>query len=125
MSLDGTMCLSIADTILDFASVVLSQISEPPALAVLQQSLELAVRVWNAHVLAAPEWGQPEHLAELSHLIAISASPHMLAAFQALSEARRARFASDLRIVCEWQVVADEQGRTRFDCMARLPQAAQ
>jgi hypothetical protein len=121
MSLDGTFCVSIADTILDFASVVLSQFAEPPALTVLQQTIELAVSVWNAHVLAAPEWGQPEHLAELSRLIAISSSAPMLAAFEALSGVRRARFASDLRVVCEWQVTADEQGRTRFDCMARLP----
>ena len=121
MSLDGTFCVSIADTILDFANVVLCQFAEPPALNVLQQTIELAVSVWNAHVLAAPEWGQPEHLTELSRLISISSSPQMLAAFQALSEVRRARFAADLRVVCEWQVTADDQGKTRFDCMARLP----
>jgi hypothetical protein len=121
MSLDGTFCVSMADTILDFANVVLCQIAEPPALNVLQQTIELAVSVWNAHVLATPEWGQPQHLAELSRLVAISSSAQMLAAFQALSEVRQARFASDLRVVCEWQVTADERGRTRFDCMARLP----
>ena len=121
MSLDGTFCVSIADTILDFANVVITQLAEPPALNVLQQTIELVISVWNAHVLAAPEWGQPEHLVELSRLIAISSSPQMLAAFEGLSEVRRARFASDLRVVCEWQVTADEQGRTRFDCMARLP----
>lgn len=121
MSLDGTLCVSMADTILEFAHVVLCQLTEPPALPVLQQTIELAVSVWNAHVLASPEWGQPQHLAELSHLVAISSSPPMLAAFQALSEVRKTRFADDLRVVCEWQVTADERGRTRFDCMARLP----
>jgi hypothetical protein len=25
--------------------------------------------------------------------------------------------------VCEWQIVADELGRTRLDCAARLPAA--
>lgn len=121
MSLDGTLCVSMADTILDFAHVVLSQLAEPPALHALQQTIELAVSVWNAHVLASPAWGQPQHLAELSRLVAISSSPHMLAAFHALSEVRTSRFAEDLRVVCEWQVTADERGRTRFDCTARLP----
>jgi hypothetical protein len=54
-------------------------------------------------------------------LIAISSSPQMLASFEALTQVRKTRFADDLRVVCEWQVTADERGRTRFDCMARLP----
>jgi hypothetical protein len=122
MSLDGA-CISIADTILEFASVVLSQVQEPQALESLRQTLELAVSVWNASTLASPPWGQPEHLHELSRLIALSASPPIVAAFEALRCAKLTRFASDVRVVCEWQIVADEQGRTRLDCAARLPAA--
>lgn len=122
MSLDPTSCASIADTILDFASVVLRQMTEPSGIEALRQTIELAVSVWNAHVLARPEWGQPEHLVELSRLVAISASPHMLAIFQQLSDVKHARFPHELRVVCEWQVTADEQGRTRFDCSARKPE---
>jgi hypothetical protein len=120
MSLDAA-CISIADTILEFASVVLSQAPEPQGLDTLRQTMELAVSVWNAHTLATPAWGQPEHLNELSRLIALSASPSMLAAFEALRAVKLTRFAQDARVVCEWQVVADELGRTRFDCSARLP----
>ena len=122
MSIDGPSCASIADTILDFASVVLRQIAEPSGIETLRQTIELAVSVWNAHVLAQPDWGQPEHLMELSRLVALSASPQMLAIFEQLSDVKRARFAADTRVVCEWQVTADEQGRTRFDCSARKPQ---
>lgn len=121
MSLDGPTCASIADTILDFASVVLRQIVEPSGIDTLRQTIELAVSVWNAHVLALPEWGQPEHLMELSRLISLSSSPQMLAVFEQLSDVKRARFAADLRVVCDWQVTADELGRTRFDCSARKP----
>lgn len=121
MSLESACVAPIADTILDFARVVLSQMSEPPALPVLQQTLELVISVWNAHALASPAWGKPENLAELSHLVALSASPQMLSAFEALRGERLTRFADDLRVVCSWQVTADEQGRARLDCSARLP----
>lgn len=124
MSLDAA-CVSIADTILDFANVVLCQITEPPGLEALRQTIELAVSVWNAQTLATPEWGQPEHLNELRSLISLSASPQILASFEALRSAKLTRFADDTRVICEWQVVADEQGRTRFDCSARLPPAQQ
>jgi hypothetical protein len=122
VTLDGA-CISIADTILEFASVVLSQVQEPQALESLRQTMELAVSVWNASTLASPPWGQPEHLHELSRLIALSASPSMVAAFEALRRAKLTRFASDVRVVCEWQVVADEVGRARLDCAARMPPA--
>jgi hypothetical protein len=121
MSIEVVCVAPIADTILDFARVVLCQIPEPPALQVLQKTLELAISVWNAHALAAPAWGKPENLAELSHLVLLSASPQMLSAFEALRGERLSRFADDLRVVCEWQVTADEQGRARLDCSARLP----
>jgi hypothetical protein len=122
MSLDGA-CVSIADTILEFANVVIGQMPEPQALETLRQTIELAISVWNAHTLATPVWNQPEHLNELSRLIALSASPQILAAFEALRSAKLSRFAADARVVCEWQVVADEHGRARFDCSARLPPA--
>jgi hypothetical protein len=121
MGIESVCVAPIADTILDFARVVLCQIPDPPALSVLQQTLELAISVWNAHALAAPAWGKPESLAELSHLVALSASPQMHSAFDALRSERLARFADDLRVVCEWQVTADELGRTRLDCSARSP----
>ena len=121
MSFESACVSPIADTILDFARVVLCQLSEPQALPTLQKTMELAISVWNAHALAAPAWGKPENLAELSHLVALSASPQMLSAFEALRLERLSRFADDLRVVCEWQLTADEQGRTRLDCSARLP----
>jgi hypothetical protein len=121
MSLDTACVAPLADTILDFARVVLCQIPEPPALPVVQKTLELAISVWNAHALAAPAWGKPENLAELSHLVALSASPQMLAAFEALLGERLSRFADDVRVVCEWHLSADEQGRARLDCSARSP----
>jgi len=121
MGAESVCVAPIADTILDFARVLLCQLPDPPVLTALQQTLELAISVWNAHVLALPAWGKPERLAELSHLIALSASPSMRAAFEALSSERLTRFAEDPRVVFEWQVTADESGRTRLDCSARLP----
>lgn len=121
MSLDGTACASIADTLLDFAGVALAQIPEPTALDALGRVLELAVRVWNAHSLASEVWGQPGHLVELKHLVALSASPPLLSAFEALQAAKATKFAADARIICEWRVVTDDDGKMRFDCAARLP----
>ena len=93
MSLDGA-CISIADTILEFANVVISQMPEPQALESLRQTIELAVSVWNAHTLASPVWNQPEHLNELSRLISLSASPQILAAFEALRSRGAQRIAA-------------------------------
>jgi hypothetical protein len=124
MSLDGTACASIADTLLDFAGVALAQMPEPAALDALRRVLELAVRVWNAHALASDVWGQPGHLVELQRLVELSASPALLSAFEALQAAKASKFAADARVICEWQVVTDEEGKMRFDCAARLPPGA-
>lgn len=115
---------SISDTILDFAGPLLRELADPPELGVLRQTLELAISVWNAHVMARAEWGHPEQLAELERLVSISASPNMLLAFVALSEQRRTHFAADLRVISDWQVVVDDLGRARLDCTARAPAEA-
>jgi hypothetical protein len=114
-------CGSIADTIVEFASPLLRELADPPNLEALRQTLELAISVWNAHVMASPEWGHPEQLDELTRLVSISASASMVSAVSALGEARRERFAADKRVVCDWEVVLDEQGRPRFDCTAQGP----
>jgi hypothetical protein len=121
VSFDAACSISIADTILDFASVVVRQLAEPAGLDALRHTIELAVSIWNAHTLARPEWGQPQHLAELTRLVSISASQQMLMVFEQLTAVKLSRFAEDMRVVCEWQVTADAAGRARFDCMARLP----
>ena len=112
---------SISDTILEFGRPVLDGLPRPAGLDVLKQALELVISVWNAFAMAAPEWGRPEHLAELERLISVSSSPHMISAFEALSEARRQRYAADVRVVRTWDVVIGEAGAARFDCAACSP----
>jgi hypothetical protein len=112
---------SIADTIVEFAAPLLRELADPPSLPALKQALELAISVWNAHVMALPEWGHPEQLDELTRLVSISASPVMESAVQALDTLRRVHFAEDKRVVRDWEVTIDDDGRARFDCTAQAP----
>jgi hypothetical protein len=114
-------CRSIADTIVEFAAPLLRELAEPPNLDALKQALELAISVWNAHVMASPAWGRPEQLDELSRLVSISASPAMVNAVSTLSALRQEQFAADVRVVRDWEVMLDEGGLARFDCTAQAP----
>jgi hypothetical protein len=112
---------SISDTIVDFAAPLLRQLEDPPNVDALKKAFDLAISVWNAHVMACAQWGRPEQLAELARLVSISASPSMSSAFALLSSQRKQRFSCDVRLVSDWEVVIDELGQARFDCTAQCP----
>jgi hypothetical protein len=111
---------AISDTIVEFGQPVLRELVQPSVDA-LKESLDLVIMIWNAHAMALPEWSHPEHLEQLATLARDEHAPGLRKALGELSQRRSEQFADDARVVSKWDVLADEQGRVRFDCTAKLP----
>jgi len=109
----------ISETILEFGEPLLSQLDETPPIEVMRQALQIVITVWNAHVLAMPEWGQAGHLESLTKLVdSPTAPPGLVGLIDVLTKRRNERFKNDPRAVGEWTVEPTDGG-FRFRCDAR------
>ncbi|MDI1442429.1 hypothetical protein [Polyangium sp. 6x1] len=112
----------ISETILDFGEPLLSQLGPVPPVDAARNALTIVITVWNAHVMAMPIWGIPEHLARVQALLRDPvAQQGMKEAFAALSARRREKLNDDPRAVGEWSILPDGHGGHRFRCDARVP----
>lgn len=113
----------ISMTILRFGEPLFARFHEIPPVDVLRSLLRIVITVWNAHVLAMPIWGQPQHLENVDRLLCgPDVTPWMAGVVAELSDRRRTRFKNDPRAVGEWTVEPGTDGLL-FRCDARLPQA--
>ncbi|MBK7399625.1 MAG: hypothetical protein IPJ34_26045 [Myxococcales bacterium] len=116
----------MSETILDFAAPLLEPLGPVPALADARGAIELAINVWNLHVMATSLWGKPQFLAEARQVACRPGSPPGLAAvFEALGERRRTSFLNDYRCVGEWSLGPDGAGGHSLRCDARLPEGCE
>ena len=99
---------------------LLSQFDETPPIEVLRQALQIVITVWNAHVLAMPEWGQAEHLESLAKLNDSLRASGSIALVDVLTKRRNERFKNDSRAIGEWTIEPTADG-FRFRCDARQP----
>jgi hypothetical protein len=113
----------ISETILDFGAPLLSMFDEPPTIDTMKHTLLFVLTVWNAHVMATPIWGKPEHLEALRKQFE-GASPSHRAIAEILSQRWRDHCADDSRAVAEWDVIPDGKGGHAFQCDARWPGTA-
>lgn len=112
----------ISETILDFGEPLFTWFTEPPPEDVFRNALKIVITVWNAHVMALPLWGAPEHVVRLSEILFGSSAPEgMRGVLEALYDRRRERFADDPRAIGEWDIIRDDTGGYRVRCDARLP----
>jgi hypothetical protein len=79
---------------------------------------ELAIGVWNAHVLASKFWGNPKSKALVQLRKAVSDD---LASFQLLADRWREDFELDPRLVSDWSFDLPDRGRLRLRCETALP----
>ena len=111
----------LSETILDFGKPLLDRIDEEgPTLDAMRNALMIVIAVWNAHVMAMPVWGKPEHLANLRAL-PIGLLPDGTNPVDALDERRAALFAADPRLVGDWSIDDDGRGGHQFRCDTLLP----
>ncbi len=88
--------------------------------------VELAISVWNAHVMAEPHWQKPGPLAELRKASHAPSAPRGLAAdFDLLSARYRAFPPFDPRIVASWSFDRGADGRVELTCVAQLPEGVE
>jgi len=116
----------ISATIIDFGEPLLVQLAaEQPDAAVQRATFQFILHVWNAHVLAMPTWGQPQHLAALHTTLQRQAQLGEVEAFQALRELtrrrRQPRFVNDYRAVGTWGLRHLPDGSLNLYCDARVP----
>lgn len=116
----------ISRRIVEFGLPLTEQLPPAPSRELSEQTFELVILIWNAHVFAR-FWGQPQHLAALEdtlrHAIAEGALPiDALDAFETLGARRQQpQFVDDPRAVGHWELRATAAGNWNLYCDARLP----
>ncbi len=116
----------LSETILDFGEPLLAQFRGLVRREDCQGLLQIIITIWNAHVMAMPLWGHPEHLAELVRVSYGKKSPPQLrVAFEELSHRRMHLFEEDPRIVGTWEVEIPDGANLLLRCETRIPAGVQ
>lgn len=112
----------ISETIIDFGAPLIADLDPSQPIEVVRSVFAIVITVWNAHVMAMPQWGRPQLLEQLGELVHTpGTAAQMIDTCAALAARRRERFAQDPRAVGEWSVTIDQAGRVRLHCEARIP----
>jgi hypothetical protein len=110
----------ISAAILDYAAPVLDKLPPGEPLETRRATLEFAILVWNALVLA--DAGRRDFLVELrSRLGSLPGNDIVSGAFDRLIERRRERYADDDRLVGNWELRLKGDGSLAFRAEARRP----
>lgn len=108
----------LGDSIVDLASPLLESLGPERRPEDTRRAIELAVKIWNAHVLASKFWGRPRPraLADLEKMMSEESDT-----FALLSARWRKDFAFDPRLVAAWSYETSEHGDHRVVCESTLP----
>lgn len=115
----------LSESILHLAAPLLDPPNPAQASDEIRPVLELAIKTWNAHVMASSLWGRPRPrpLAELRRTIRAPSS--LAGAFALLSARWRTEFSLDPRLVGEWSFEETEPGRRHLVCTTALPEGVE
>lgn len=89
----------LSEVLFEFTQAIVPLDSEP---AVLEVAVSLAVLLWN--VPLAPEDAQAETLGQLGHWLAQTNGLHLQFEIERLLDLRKTRYATDRRLVLEYQL---------------------
>ncbi len=116
----------LSESLLDLAAPLLESLGPVPERDEALRAIELAIMVWNLHVMAGPIWEKPHYLAEaLKTMHGPQSAPELAATFDLLSSRWRAKFSLDPRCVGKWSFDPVETGRCDLVCESRLPQGVE
>lgn len=114
--------------ILHLAAPFLEALGPTPPEDEARRAIELAIRVWNAHVTASQLWGdpKPKALSDLrKEVCGNGASSEQTKAFELLSARWRKEFNLDPRLVGSWSFEGKEDGRHQLVCEMTLPEGVE
>jgi hypothetical protein len=114
----------LGESILYLAAPLLEALGAAGAQDDARNAIDLAVKVWNAHVIASKVWGSPKTkpLAELRKAMhGTQTAPGAAESFDVLCKRWRQEFAFDPRLVATWTYGPDDRGRQRLVCQTALP----
>lgn len=114
----------LAESILDLAAPLLEPLGPAAPPGEVRPALDLAVKLWNAHVTASPFWGdpRPKPLADLRKAMCGKQAPRgLVEKFETLSARWRKEFDLDPRLVADWSFDASDDRRHRLICRMALP----
>lgn len=113
----------LAELVLELAAPVLDRLGPTPSIEDARSAIDLAVRFWNASVLASKLWEHPR-VKELNELRKRMRGRHATrddaAIFDLLAERRRSHWL-DPRLVESWAYDTDDNGVRRLACAVRVP----
>jgi hypothetical protein len=115
---------ALAESIRHLAAPLLETLGPAPAPDEARPALEVAINVWNAHVLASPFWDSPDPrpLAALRKAMCGKQAPPGLAdTFELLSARWRAEHSFDPRLVGAWSLEPTGPDQHDLVCETRLP----
>ena len=113
----------LAELVLELAVPLLERLGPAPMIEDARAAIDLAVRFWNASVLASKHWGHPrvKELNELrKRMHGRQATRDDAAIFDLLTERWRPHWL-DPRVVASWTYDADDTGARRLVCSVGLP----
>lgn len=114
---------NLSETILEFAAPLLEPLGPVPEVDEARRAIELAINVWNFHVMASPLWGKPQYLADArTAMCGPRSSADLAGLFELLAERRTSRFDTDPRLVGEWTLAPDGSGSHSLRCESKLPE---
>jgi hypothetical protein len=114
---DGDPARKLSETILDFGAPLIERLGPDSPLALVYDTYDFVIDVWNAHVLALPMWGHPEVLAALQQASQkADAPPQMREMLARLAQRRHTRFAHDTRPVADWNIKLLKDGKLNLHC---------
>jgi len=114
----------LAESILDLAAPLLEPLGSAALPGEVRPALDVAVRLWNAHVTASLFWGnpRPKALTDRRREMCGEQAPHgVVESFEPLSARWRKRFDLDPRLVADGSFDAGDDGRYRLVCQMALP----
>lgn len=108
---------TISATLLAFARPLLQAVGAPASADEMNSLLRVAVTVWNAVVLEQSGHAG-RYLAEARGLVEAQALPAAARVFEALVEWKHQAFEDDRRLILDYRVVQDPQGRLGVEVSA-------
>jgi hypothetical protein len=118
----------LAESLLHLATPLLERLGPTPPVDDARTAIELAIKLWNAHVTASKVWGvpRPKPLAYLRKTTRGEQGPRGNAdIFSLLSERWREEFAFDPRLVGKWSYEPTEGGRCQLVCETTFPEGVE
>ena len=110
----------LSEAVLGLAKPFFEPFGDYPSMPGIRNVLTLVIVAWNAYAMEHPAWGDKGAIATARERVrAPHYPPEVATLFDAMLERRASEYATDLRLVDEWDVASDGAGGFSLHCGAR------